>query len=237
MADRPRIVIALPEFTESTTVSDWLLTEGFEPVRRSSLKAASEEMNARAFDLLIADGTFVLRDGLRAGSLARNPLTPIVVIGDSVATGSDAARRRAMYLGRPLDRALLVCSVSMAVLDGRPIRRSERKPVNRFNAVVNGIPSYLVDVSNEGLRFEMPEGRRLVPPPYFTVRVPLIGIAVVVQRMWVRSWPGERAAGIMRCGAALTQNKKATEKAWRTFVDTMPAAIAGEPSSAVLQFG
>jgi hypothetical protein len=236
MAERPRVVIALPDSAESATVSEWLLTEGLEPVRRPTVKAAADEMSARPFDLLIVDALFALRHGLHAGPRGRNPLTPTVVIGDSTAVGADALRRRAMYLNRPVDRAILVCTVSMAILDGRPTRRSPRKPVNRFNAIVNGVPSHIIDVSNEGLRLEIPPGRRSTPPPYFNVRVPDMGVGVIVQRMWARTWPTQGRLDVLRCGGALSQNRLAAEQGWRHFVDTIP--VSGESgSSSWLQVG
>ena len=151
------------------------------------------------------------------------------MIGDSTAAGSDALRRRAMYLNRPVDRAILVCTVSMAILDGRPTRRSPRKPVNRFKAIVNGVPSHIIDLSNEGLRLEIPPGRRSAPPPYFNVRVPVMGVAVIVKRMWARTWPTEGRLDLLRCGGALSQNRPAAEQGWRHFVDTLP--LAGEQGS------
>jgi hypothetical protein len=229
MAERPRVVIALPDPSESATVAEWVVAEGLEPVRRPTVKSAAEEMSARAFDLLIVDALFALRDGLHAGPRGRNPLMPTVVVGDATAVGADALRRRAMYLNRPLDRAILVCTVSMAILDGRPTRRSPRKLVNRFNAIVNGVPSHIIDVSNEGLRLEIPPGRRSTPPPYFNVRVPDMGVAVIVQRMWARTWPTEGRLDVLRCGGALAQNRQAAEQGWRHFVDTIP--VAGEKGS------
>ena len=61
----------------------------------------------------------------------------------------------------------------------RPTRRSVRKAVNRFEAVANGVASHVVDVSYEGLRLEMLRDRQAVPPPYFNVRLPLIGVIVL----------------------------------------------------------
>jgi hypothetical protein len=223
MGDRPRIVLALSNSVECEAVADWLLADGFEPVRRSSVRAAVEEMRANDFDLLLADADWAFAGGLQAAARVCNPMTPTVVIGDSAEMVYEADRTRAMYLARPVDRAMLVCSVSMAILDGRPIRRSARKVVNRFAAVVNGVPSHIIDVSNEGLRLEVPRGRRLALPPYFNVRVPLIGIAVTVQRMWARSSPGPDRGEVLWCGGtvAVSQNRAAAVGGWRSFVDTI----------------
>jgi hypothetical protein len=125
-----------------------------------------------------------------------------------------------MYLPRPIEQPLLVCTVSMAVADGRPVRRSIRKSAHRFSAIVNGVPSHIIDVSNEGLRLELPSDRRSKLPPFFNAQVPLIGVAVTLQRMWARTWPDQGA--VTWCGAALTNNPIRAAKAWEAFVDTIP---------------
>ena len=63
----------------------------------------------------------------------------------------------------------------------------------------------MVDVSNEGLRLELPHDRRLAPTPYFNVVVPMIGVGVTVQRMWARTTSG-KAPAVTWCGGALSQN-------------------------------
>src|SRR2546421_5318835 len=142
MANRARVIIASPDRLESGAVADWLTMDGFEPVKRSTAAAAADEIHARAFDLLIADAVFAFRDGLHAESRARRPLMPTVVIGDRAAADrSESMSHQIMHLPRPVERALLVCTVSMALADGRPARCSARKLVHRFDALVNGMPS------------------------------------------------------------------------------------------------
>ena len=225
MPSRPRVVLALPDHLESEAVADWLSAEGFEPVTRSNVRAATNEIQARPFDLLIADAAFAFQHGRHSASRIRRPVTPTVVIGDA-GVQSEAMSRQMICLARPVERTLLVCTVSLVIADGRPVRCSERKPVHRFEALVNGLPSYIIDVSNEGLRLEVPPGIRTVPPPYFNVRVPLIGIAVTVQRMWARR-SGEGAA-VTWCGGALAQNQSKAASAWLAFVDNLPKP--GAPS-------
>jgi hypothetical protein len=145
------------------------------------------------------------------------------VIRDSAAAEIRTESQRVMHLKRPLERVMLICTVSMAIMDGRPTRRSERKLVNRFAALVNGMPSHIIDVSNEGLRLEVPRGRRLGLPPYFNVQVPLIGVAVTVQRMWARPWPGPGHTQVTLCGGALAANRASTVGAWRALVETIPS--------------
>ena len=108
----------------------------------------------------------------------------------------------------------------MAVLESRPERRSVRKPV-RFDAIVGGVPSHLIDISNEGMRLEIPRTRNAAPPPpVFTVRVALLGVNITVRRMWASPMPkGGDAAWY---GGELAANSGRVELAWRSFVDAMP---------------
>jgi CheY-like chemotaxis protein len=219
---RPRVVVACPSVIECRTFAEWLVADGFEPVERPSLEAAAAEMQGRAFDLLIADAAFAFRDGLRAAGRIRDPRTPTVVIGEAAAASHrDATGPRVMYLSRPVERVMLACTVSMALLNERPARCSERKPVNRFEAAVDGMPSYILDVSNEGLRLEMPRDRRTVPPPFFNLRVPLIGSVITVRRKWARAWPDKGRTEVTLCGGAIFKNQAKAEEAWRVFVDTV----------------
>jgi AmiR/NasT family two-component response regulator len=222
MAVCPRVIVALPDVIECATIGEWLLANRFDPVKRPDARSATREMHAYDFDLLVTDSTLAVRDGLLNVSRQRNPSTAIIVIGNGADVGpGDAVSRHAMYLQRPLDRATLLCTVMMAIMEGRPARRSPRKIANRFEAVVNGVPAHIIDASHHGLRFQMP-GRGLSGlPPQFNVRVPLIGVAVTVQRIWARSATGLATPAIW-CGAALSANRPAVEQGWRGFVDMLP---------------
>src|SRR5688500_16128228 len=135
VAECPRIIVAVPNEIESATIAEWLASNSFEPVRRADARGAAAEMHAHDCDLLVADATFGMRDGHLAVRRKRNPSMPIVMIGnDAEADLSDAASRHAMYLERPLERATLVCTGMMAIMEGRPKRRSERKIASRFDA-------------------------------------------------------------------------------------------------------
>jgi hypothetical protein len=234
MAQRPRIVIAVPDLAEGVAIADWLTEEGFDCVRRPTVRGAVDEIQARAFDLLVADAAFAFSGGLHRVGRSRNPSSPTVVIGDALAEEQCEAVKWAMHVARPVDRPMLICTVSMAIMDGRPLRRSTRKIV-KFSAVVNGVPAQIIDISKEGVRLEMPRDRRSVPPPYFTVRVPLVGVGVHVQRMWARPWRSSERDGVTWCGAALAGNAARAEDGWRAFVDTIPVGSAPRADSSRVQ--
>ncbi len=220
MSVRPRIVVASPDPAEAAQLADWLTAEGIEPVPILTLAAAIDEVQARPFDVLIADAAFAFEGSLHAVARTNNPRAPLVVLG-----GPDAAARADRYglfhLDRPLDHALLLCHVTMAMLEGRPARRSERKRIPRFDAVVDGTQGFVIDVSNEGLRFEFT--RRFAPSPQFGVRIPLVGIALTVRRVWVTTAPAERAARAW-CGVELYEPHPRAEENWRAFVSSVPSA-------------
>jgi hypothetical protein len=220
MAGRPRVIVALPDATEGAFVADWLSSNQFVPVLRSTPDAAAAEMQARTFDLLIADAIWAIGTAVQAGGRARNPLAPAILIGEAIERRTTAVNAQTMYMTRPIDRAVLACFVSMAFLDDRPVRRSARKSVHRFEALANGMPSGIIDVSNEGLRLEVPRDRRAVLPPYFAVRIPLVGVAIIARRMWTIS--PSKGSSTMLCGAALSHNRASSEEAWRSFIDTVP---------------
>ena len=221
---RSRIVIASPHAAERDLLAGWLSSEGFEPVRASTAPGTIDVLRKLPFELLISDYDFAFRDGLFAAARgkARNPSTPVVVIGDADAAAQARAESRgASYVARPAERETLMCIISMALIDDRPVRRSPRKPVN-FEAAADGTPCYLIDVSNEGLRLQLPAQRRSSPPPFFSVRVPMIGSALIVQRVWVAAQNrGPRPEGFF-CGVELADNNPRVERVWRAFVDAVP---------------
>lgn len=223
MVPRPRVIVSLPNATEAAAIADWLRSDGFEPVQRSTAQAAANE-TLLPFALLIAD---VSHRRLLTENRGRHPVAPSILIGNAAnASQGDAFGAQTMYLSRPIDRKVLMCFVAMAILDERPVRRSIRKPVASFEAVANGVPSRIVDVSAEGLRLEMSREWRTALPPYFTVRVPVVGVAVTVQRMWTQT-PSTKRSSIWY-GGALSNNRASIHQAWRAFVDTVPIISASQ---------
>lgn len=221
MAGRPRVLVALPDPTEGATVSDWLTANGYEPLLRTTPATAAADMQARAIELLIADSSWAVGTALQSVTRSRTQLMPTILIGQAAERRSTAVNAQTMYMTRPIEKAVLACFVQMALMDDRPVRRSPRKPVQRFEALVNGLPSGIVNVSAEGLRIEVPRERRAALPPYFAVRVPLVGVAVIARRMWTMA---PTNASTMWCGAELAHNRASSEERWRAFIDSIPMA-------------
>jgi hypothetical protein len=200
-------------------VCEWLGDNGFDPIHRTAPTTAAADIQGRDIALLISDATWAVGTALQTATRGRTSLLPTILIGQAIDRRATAVNAQTMYMSRPIERAVLSCFVSMALMDDKPVRRSPRKAV-QFEALANGLPSRIVDVSAEGLRLEVPRDRRVILPPYFAVRVPLIGVAVIARRMWTMSLSRNQAS--MWCGAALSHNRASSEERWRAFVDTVP---------------
>jgi hypothetical protein len=225
MAIRQQVIVATSEPDEGEALAAWLNAEGFEPLSKRTSASAGDAITSHPFDLAVLDASFVLDGGLRAFGLARFRETPVIVLGDA-ADGTACAPFGAqiMFLERPIDRATFICTVTMALMEARPDRRWPRRPIRPFEASVNGEKSYIIDVSREGVRLEMPRGRRMIAPQ-FALRIPLIGVGVSVHRVWVRVPPPDENGGLMWCGGQLGKNTVLADQAWHRFIDTV-ASVA-----------
>jgi hypothetical protein len=214
-------VASLPS-VERTAIADWLASEGFDPLTLATPNRIADELKARTFELLVVD---VALAGPAINSMrAHNPLAPVVVVGPpDPAAESQAAARGATYLARPLDRALFICTISMAVMESRPPRRSERKRA-QVDVVVQGVPSRIIDVSREGMRLAIPRLRKAAPPPpWFDVNVPILGVSLNVRRLWMTN-PPQPAGATIWYGGELSNNTRRVELAWHTLVDALPGS-------------
>jgi len=222
VVDRPRVLIALPNSVEAELVAKRLADDGLEPVKRSTPESATAEIRSARYDVLVADAALAFRSSLHILVRARNPQAVTILVGDvAVAGQGDPSSGQTIYLARPLDAPTVSCFVSMALIDGRPVRRSPRKRVSRFDASANGIRLHIIDVSTEGLRLEVPRDSRTVLPPFFNLRIPIVGVSMTVRRMWTHT--SQSQPSTVWYGGALSHNRVAVDQAWRTFVDTVPA--------------
>ncbi len=221
MGPRPRILIASPDLTESKVLAEWL-SDGHDPVPVRVLAAAVHHVKSRQADAVVADSRLAFDDKLLAA--CRESRTRLVVVGDADhGTEATAERNGAFYVQRPIDRELFMCGVAMALVDGRPLRNSWRKPVH-FEAVAEGMPVNVIDVSNGGLRLEIPRRGRVALPPYFTVRIPIVALTLRVHRVWLSAPPNQSSAPSLWCGCALAENAERIERNWEKFVDLIPKA-------------
>jgi len=221
MPFRQQVIVATPHADEGAALSAWLDAEGFEPLWKPTVKSACETVASQPFDLAIVDARFALNGGLRAYGLARFRETPVIVLGDAAdSTACAPLGMQIMFLERPIERVVFICTVTMALMEARADRRSPRRAIRPFEATVNGVTSHIIDVSREGVRLEMPRERRMITPQ-FALRVPIIGVGVSVQRVWVRIPRPTENIGVMWCGGQLSKNTVLADQAWLRFIDTV----------------
>jgi DNA-binding response OmpR family regulator len=223
---RTKVAVACRSRAERAAITEWLEQGGFHPLPIFDTAVPPRDLEALAFELLIIDAELMNAGSLMHVARYRATPRPVIVVGDADPDAEiDAERRGASYLVRPLDRQGLVFAVTLALAEGRPMRRSARKAISRVPGAVDGVNTRVLDVSYEGVRVELLARDRATLPPFFTLRVPLFDVAVLVQRVWVCSGTGE---GTLWCGGALARNPQRNVVSWRSLVDHAPATSSGE---------
>jgi hypothetical protein len=233
----PRIGLACPRPGERSELLDWCASAGFHPVPMIDASSITRELDGEGFEALIIDAdltvagdtAYVLR------TLDRN--RPLIVIGDADATVlSDSGRRDVTYLRRPVTRDVFTLSVSLALAEGRPARRSPRRVVARLHATVENVAVRIIDVSYEGIRLEMPDRHRSTLPPFFAVKVPMFNVSVVGKRVWVNNALNRDAQNSFWCGVRLERNTDRAKTAWQSLVDHAPASGGSSLSSGAVDY-
>lgn len=222
---RTRIAVSCRSHAERAALVEWLDDGGYHGLSIPFATAPPREIEALNFEMLIVDADLMTAGSLMHVARYRPTPRPVIVIGDpDVEAEVEAERRGASYLVRPVDRSSLLFAVTLALAEGRPMRRSPRKPVSRMPAAVDGLNSRVVDVSYEGVRVELPAKERDALPPQFTLKVPLFDVTVLVQRVWTCAGTMPQAPGMLWVGGSLDRNPQRSELAWRTLVERAPSA-------------
>ena len=206
---------------ERATLGGWLDSGDFQAVPISDVGASAREIEALNFEMLIIDVELMTVGTLMRVARYRATPRPVIVIGDADPDAeNDAGQRGASYLVRPIERAGLLFAVTLALAEGRPMRRFPRKPVPGVPGLVDGVQSRVLDVSHEGVRLEVAARHRSALPPFFTLRVPAFSVAVMLQRVWVSTAVG--ASSQLWCGGTLASNPQRNVNSWRMLVDMAP---------------
>ena len=226
MSSTPRIGLACPVLSERAAFLEWLTASGFEPVPMFDAEAIARELDREGFQALIADLDVFSRAGASQFMRILGPNRPLILIGeDDPKSEAEAHRRKAAYLARPVNRDAAMLSLTLALAEGRPARRSPRRPVARIPAMIDGVPSRILDVSYDGIRLEVAEQHRSSLPPTFNVKVPMFRVNVIVQRVWVTTPIAQTHEKAVWCGVALRKAPQTVTETWRTFVDHAPASM------------
>jgi twitching motility two-component system response regulator PilH len=199
---------------------------GHRVVSASSFEEAVGALSSHAPDLVIAE--------VRLG--AHNAL-PLVIRGresqphmraillDRIrdrALEAEAQRHGAAYLAEPVSPGELLAQVSRKLAEAGGQRRWFRKhPAGGLAARVAQRLARVVDLSYEGLRFEVPQARIGELASTVDVSVPAFGLTVRAKPVWTQLAP----SGLLWCGAALSEANPDTLYAWRRLVDSVSNAV------------
>jgi hypothetical protein len=226
MSVRSRVGVACPIPSERAALLEWLTSSGFAPVPMIDGESIGRHLESGGFEVLVVDAD-LLRSAVTMLRLL-GPNRPLIIVGeaDDVAAMADARRRDASFLARPLTPDTIGLAVTLALAEGRPARRHRRRPVARIPAMVHELPSYMIDVSYDGIRLEISEQHRATIPPFFRVQVPMFRVGVHVQRVWISTPPTPQPRPSIWCGVILRQNSENATGLWRSLVDHAPASMA-----------
>lgn len=218
MTNAVKIGLACPISGERAAFQEWLVDAGYQAVPMMTLESVVKEMKATPFEALIADVSF-----LTAAELPRLVKTigynrPLVLVGNPDQKIEDVPRD-ATWMPRPVSRDSFLLSIALALAEGRPARRSPRVAVRMLQSTVDGIPAKILDISSEGVRFDVPGAVSGTLPPEFLLKVPAFGVAAKVKRVWVTQ-PGK---GHTWCGGIIERPaEKGAKMPWPVFVKTAP---------------
>lgn len=233
MPTTPRVGIACPRPGERAAVADWLRGADIEPVVLVDACFVNTEVGGRPLDCVVADAALLtphFLTALRKG----DPNKPVIALGDADDPNEKMLTRKSVsFHTRPILERELLLAVSLAVAEGRPHRRSERRIVPRLPSTIEGEAAVLIDVSQEGLRLEMESARASKLSPQFVVHVPMLKIGVPVQRVWLRAGADPTQTSRLQCGASILAKDERTLRAWQRLSD--PAAgrlVAPKPEPA-----
>ncbi|MEO8678082.1 MAG: hypothetical protein ABI665_03495 [Vicinamibacterales bacterium] len=219
MSTRIRIGIACPITGERAAFIEWLDAAGYEPVPMLDLRSLASTMATRPIEVLLVDIAIVPVAEWPALMRTLGPNRPVILVAES-GTAPAAINRDASWLERPVSHESFLMSVALALAEGRPSRRSPRKPVAPLQSSVDGVNSQVLDVSLEGVRLELAGSPSAALPPVFTMRVPAFNVVTSVKRVWVTQ-PGRGGAW---CGGAVMKTSPKAALAWENLVDNAPTS-------------
>ena len=97
--------MALPDWTEGSLIANWLSENQFEPVHRSTMEGAANEIRTRPFNLIIADASWAGSNAFQTADRGCNTTAPDILIADANDRRARAMDGQAMYLTRPIELA------------------------------------------------------------------------------------------------------------------------------------
>ena len=217
-----RILIVDDDATTRVGLAELLQQSGYETTSVPSFEQAARLIRTAPPDLLIADVRLGPFNGLQLVISSPTPLPAIIITGfaDPVLE-SDARRRGADYVLKPVDASALLELVEAKLTAARPnftaTRRWDRKPVvGGLPARIDDEPARIVDVSYGGVRFEMAGEPARTPPASFQMTFPSAQLSVQATLVWKSLIEGQT----WLCGAALSSDSTSSAE-WFGLVDAL----------------
>jgi CheY-like chemotaxis protein len=189
----------------------------------TTYESARRLLAADAYDLLVTDVRLRGYNGLNLVMKSRTdyPDMAVIIISgyEEPLMELEASRYQAVFVGKPLQPAVFLRTVADSLANVRRERRWPRKRVlGGFRVTAAGKPAAVVDVSDGGLRLQVPKGTELAES--FPVELAGIGLQFAVQAVW--SCPSDNS-NYMLCGAAIAADQSAAANTWRAIVDRLSA--------------
>ena len=202
-----KVLIVDDDKTTREGLAELLEESGYQPTAVGTFEEATRALRTNPPDLLIADVRLGPFNGLQLVISSPKPIPAIIITGfaDPVLE-SDAKRRGADYVLKPVSPARLLDLVAQKISAARPgfgiPRRWERKPVvGGLEANVHDEPARIVDVSYGGVRFEIDRRHEALLPSLFNINLPSAQLSVQAKLVW-KNLIGDQT---WLCGAALAQ--------------------------------
>jgi hypothetical protein len=217
-ANAVKIGVACPIPGERAAFLEWLSLSGYQPAPMISLDSIGRELSgAQPIEALIADVSLVSKADLARLIKVLGPNRPVILVGAPEDAIEDVPRDAA-WMDRPVTRDAFLLSVALGLAEGRPSRRSPRKPVPKLLSSIDGVTSKVLDISIEGVRLEISGSSPSSLPPFFTLKVPGFGVMTKVKRVWVAT----PAQGSVWCGGIIERPSEAAVAAWKKFIANAP---------------
>ncbi len=213
-----RILIVDDDAVTRQGLVELLSHAGYESVGAGTLRAAMDELEHDAPDLLITDVRLQGYNGLQLLAMGPPAIPAIVVTGfPDRMLETDAQKMGAEYLVKPVSPAALLDVVRQKLNRSQaafsPARRWTRRAVStRLTALIQDVPARVLDISYGGLRLEIDRALRTRLPYSLSVTLPTSNMAIDVNVVWQR--PSGSSGWL--CGAEVPEP---SSPVWRQLVD------------------
>lgn len=203
------------------SLASLLADSGHEPMLASDFASARAVLNERP-DLLVTDVKLAEYNGLHLAIRAASIGTAAIVVGEpDPVLQADAEREQATYVTLPLHVGRVLEVIKKVLDTSRRTRQLPRNQIRGIEALVDDSRVLVVDVSDEGMRIQMPAAH--APPLSFLVTLPQFNFTCRVERVWTRQIARTQTGVAVWCGAAISSEDSAAATAWRALVAAFAA--------------